>query len=275
LSVERWSDAKAQCTIAPDDLCPDRPLEGRFLGRCADLPAAEVLRDPFRIYAFCDRTQRDHAEKFDYCSPSKDVADHASKLNELASIVCRTAQDSDVLIFCDSDAFPIRDITDYLRSRLTRWPLLAVQRLENAGDMQPHPCFCATTAGFWQRIGGDWRSGPMWTNAYGQVVTDVGAKLLRSLQLNGMDWGKMHRSNRVNLHPLLFAVYDGVVYHHGAGSRRSIGGRVVRQGELSGLDPAEFASRKAALKQEARDAAARVLDIIWRERDDELRALLC
>ncbi|HSS69733.1 MAG TPA: hypothetical protein VLQ46_03665 [Casimicrobiaceae bacterium] len=235
----------------------------------------KYLRDPFRIYAFCDRTQRDHAEKFDYCSPSKEFADHASKLNELAGIVCRTAEDSDVLIFCDSDAFPIQDITEYIASGLARWPLIAVQRLENAGDMQPHPCFCATTAGFWRRIGGDWRGGPTWTNVYGQVVTDVGAILLRSLQLNGVDWGKMLRSNQVNLHPLLFAVYDGVVYHHGAGSRRSIGGRVVRHGPLAQLESEEFVRRKAELKQEIRDASARVLDIIWRERDDELLALLC
>jgi hypothetical protein len=235
----------------------------------------KYIREPFRIYAFCDGTRRDHSAKFDYCSPIKGVADHASKLNELASVVCRAAEDSDILIFCDSDAFPIQDITGYIGSGLSRWPLLAVQRLENAGDMQPHPCFCATTAGFWRRIGGDWRSGPTWTNAYGQLVTDVGAKVLRSLQLHGDDWGKMLRTNRVNLHPLLFAVYDGVVYHHGAGSRRSIGGRVVRQGELSGLDPAAAAERKAQLKQDMRVASQRVLAIIWRERDDELLALLC
>jgi hypothetical protein len=235
----------------------------------------KYIRDPFRIYAFCDRTQRDHSAKFDYCSRVKDVADHATKLNGLASLVCESACDDDILVFCDSDAFPVRDITDWLRAELARWPLVAVQRLENAGDPQPHPCFCLTTAGLWRRIGADWRSGPTWTNAYGQTVTDVGAKVLRSLELNGLQWGKMLRSNRVNLHPLLFAVYDGVVYHHGAGSRRSIGGRVVRQGELSQLDPAEFARRKSQLKQEIMDASARVLDMIWRERDDELLALLC
>jgi hypothetical protein len=235
----------------------------------------KYIRDPFKIFAFCDRTRHDHSKKFDYCSPARGIKDHASKLNSLASVVCRTAQDDDVLIFCDSDAFPLRDITDYGRSALAKWPLVAVQRLENAGDMQPHPSFCMTTAGVWRRIGGDWRTGPTWVNSYGQVVTDVGAKLLRSLTLRGMQWGQMRRSNRVNLHPLLFAVYDGVVYHHGAGSRLSIGGRVVRQGELSRLDPAEVARRKAQLRQEIADASHRILDIIWRGRDDELLALLC
>ncbi|MDQ2963122.1 MAG: hypothetical protein M3R31_08195 [Pseudomonadota bacterium] len=235
----------------------------------------KYILHPFKIFAFCEGTRHDHAAKFDYCSPVKGIVDHASKLNALASVVCDSAHDDDVLIFCDSDAFPVRDITDYIRSGLARWPLVAVQRLENAGDVQPHPCFSMTTASFWRRIEGDWRAGPTWTNSHGQVVTDVGANLLRSLWLNGVEWGKMRRSNRLNLHPLLFAVYDDVVYHHGAGSRPSIGGRAVRHGELSRLDPAEAAHRSSKLQQEIADASRRLLEIISRGRDDELLALLC
>ena len=235
----------------------------------------KYLRDPFRIYAFCDRTREDHSAKFDYCSPVKGVVDHASKLNALAAVVCESAHDDDVLLFCDSDAFPIRDITEYVRDGLRRWPLVAVQRLENAGDMQPHPCFAVTTAGLWRRIGGDWRPGPTWTNAYGQTVTDVGANLLRSLTLKRIEWGKMIRSNRVDLHPLLFSVYDGVVYHHGAGSRPTIGGRAVRQRELSALDRDDAARRSAELQRDIAEGSRRVLDILGRDRDDELVALLC
>jgi hypothetical protein len=235
----------------------------------------KYIRDPFRIFAFCDGTRYDHSKKFDYCSPVKGLVDHATKLNALADVVCGTAQDSDVLVFCDSDAFPLRDITDYIRSQLAKWPLVAVQRLENGGDFQPHPCFSMTTAGVWRRIGGDWRAGPTWTNSFGQIVTDVGANLLRSLELKGVEWGKMRRSNRVNLHPLLYAVYDGIVYHHGAGSRPSIGGRAVRQGKLSRFDPTEAARRSSQLQEEIANTSRRVLDIVWRERDDELLALLC
>ncbi len=235
----------------------------------------KYIRDPFRIYAFCDGTKNDHSAKFDYCAPEKGIVDHASKLNALAAVVCESAHDDDVLIFCDSDAFPVRDVTGYIRDGLRRWPLVAVQRLENAGDMQPHPSFAVTTAGFWRRIGGDWRPGPTWSNAYAQVVTDVGANLLRSLTLNNVAWGKMIRSNRVNLHPLLFSIYDDVVYHHGAGSRPTIGGRAVRQRELSALDREEAARRSKELQQEIAEGSRRVLDILWRDRDDELIALLC
>ena len=235
----------------------------------------KYIHDPFRILAFCEGTRHDHSTKFDYCSPVKGIVDHATKLNALADIVCDTAQDGDMLIFLDSDAFPVRDITDYIRSELAMWPLVAVQRLENAGDIQPHPCFSITTAGFWRRIGGDWRAGPTWRNSAGQVVTDVGANLLRSLTLKGIEWGKLHRSNRVNLHPLFFAVYGGIVYHHGAGSRPSIGGRAMRHAELSQLDPEEAACRSSQIRQETANVSRRILDIVSRGRDDELLALLC
>jgi hypothetical protein len=235
----------------------------------------KYIRDPFRIYAFCDETRHDHSTKFDYCSPVKGMVDHATKLNALAEKVCSTALDDDVLIFCDSDAFPVRDITDYIRTELTKWPLVAVQRLENAGDIQPHPCFGMTTVGFWRRIRGDWRAGPTWTNSLGQVVTDVGANLLRSLTLKGVDWGKLHRSNRVNLHPLFFAVYGGIVYHHGAGSRPSIGGRSMKHNELSHLGPEQADRRVLQIREETVKVMRRVLDIVARGRDDELLALLC
>jgi hypothetical protein len=232
------------------------------------------IREPFDVYAFCDRTRNDHSSKFDYCSPERGIVDHASKLNALAAAACARASDGDVLVFCDSDAFPVRDITGYIREQVARWPLVAVQRLENAGDIQPHPSFAITTAGFWRRIGGDWRAGPTWTNADGKTVTDVGANLLRSLTLQEVAWGKMLRSNRTSLHPLLFSIYDNVVYHHGAGSRPTIGGRVVRQRELAGLASGEAARRSAELQREIAEASRRILDILWRDRDDELIALL-
>jgi hypothetical protein len=235
----------------------------------------KYIGEPFKVYAFCDGTKHDHSAEFDYLSPLKDVTDHASKLNELARVVCATARDDDVLIFCDSDAFPVRDITGYMRTALARWPLVAVQRLENAADMQPHPCFTVTTAGLWRRIGGDWRAGPTWINSNGQQVTDVGARLMRKLRRKGIEWGKMLRSNRVNLHPLLYAVYDGVVYHHGAGSRPTIGGRAIRQRELEHLDRDEAARKSSLMQKEIAETSRRILDIVSRERDDELIALLC
>jgi hypothetical protein len=98
--------------------------------------------------------------------------------------------------------------------------LAAVRRDENLGDPQPHPCFCITTVGFWNDIGGDWRAaGYTWTNSLGYRTSDVGGKLLGTLNDAGIRWRPLLRTNEVDLHHLWFAIYGDVVYHHGAGFR--------------------------------------------------------
>ena len=101
--------------------------------------------------------------------------------------------------------------------------LVAVQRYENNGDIQPHPCFCVTTIGFWRQIGGDWHAGETWLDRDDNEVTDVGGNLLAILKERDIHWLPLRRVNRVNPHPLLFGLYgddDGpIVYHHGAGFR--------------------------------------------------------
>lgn len=142
---------------------------------------------------------------------------HAQKLNALAKIVADSgAPPDDLLLFIDGDAFPIAPID---ASVLGGAPLTAVRRDENLHDRQPHPCFCLTTVGFWQSIGGDWEKGHHWTIAGGQQVSDVGGNLLGLLEGAGIEWRPLLRSNRVDLDPLLFGIYGDVVYHHGAGFR--------------------------------------------------------
>jgi hypothetical protein len=144
-------------------------------------------------------------------------ANHAEKLNELARRASAEADADDVLVFLDGDAFPIAPIRpDVLLAGVA---LAAVRRDENLGDPQPHPCFCCVRVGTWEEIGGDWREGPSWINAAGQEVTDVGARVGEALRTAGQPWRALRRSNRRDLDPLFFAVYGGLVYHHGAGFR--------------------------------------------------------
>src|ERR1700722_1894026 len=107
---------------------------------------------------------------------------HASKLNDLASIIAEDSSPSDILIFLDGDAFPIAPITPWVEDMLGTVPLAAVRRDENLGDCQPHPSFCATTSGFWKEIEGDWRPGGKWINTAGREVADVGGNLLYNLR---------------------------------------------------------------------------------------------
>jgi hypothetical protein len=191
------------------------------------------LRRRVRIYAFLNDVPGDHAHKFDYVSRER-IDSHALKLNRLAAVACaRAEREEDILVFIDGDAFPINDLGDYLDRRLATHPLIAVQRRENLGDCQPHPCFAATTAGLWQRVGGDWTEGFSWQTSDGHLKTDVGGNLLAILKDHGVDWFPMLRSNRLNPHPLLFAIYDDIVYHHGAGFRSGV----------SHLDQARFGLR--------------------------------
>jgi len=180
---------------------------------------ARHVRAPFRVYAWLNDLPEGHAGKYFY-STTEPVESHAVKLNRLAEIAAgHGAAPDDWLMFLDGDAFPVGDVVAFGEDKLARHPLAAVQRRENNGDLQPHPCFCLTTVGFWQAIGGDWREGHRWPNRQGEPVTDVGGNLLGILERRGIAWYPMLRSNKRDLHPLFFGLYEDLVYHHGAAFR--------------------------------------------------------
>lgn len=134
----------------------------------------------------------------------------------------------DWLLFVDGDAFPVADVTAYGNEKLAQFPLVAVQRFENNEDRQPHPCFCLTTVAYWRDIKGTWKPGFQWTNPQKQQITDVGGDLLGILQERGDDWYPMLRSNRAKYHPVFFALYDGLAYHHGAGFRKGCSRKAIK-----------------------------------------------
>ena len=183
------------------------------------------------------------------------IFSHTEKLNALAQTIAAEADPDDVLLFLDGDAFPIASVAPFLEEKLAHWPLAAVRRDENLDDVQPHPAFAATTVGFWQEIGGDWNPGYTWPNSAGKEVTDAGGNLLGILRERGIEWYPLLRTNRRNLRPLWFAVYDDLVYHHGAGFR---GGLCRRDREAIGrvpeppADPRSGASARERLLWELR-----------------------
>jgi hypothetical protein len=201
------------------------------------------------------------------------IFSHTEKLNALAETIAAEAAPDDVLLFLDGDAFPIARVRPFLEEKLARYPLAAVRRDENLDDEQPHPAFCATTVGFWQEIGGDWNPGYMWRNAAGKEVTDAGGNLLGILRERGVEWYPLLRTNRRNLRPLWFAVYDDLVYHHGAGFR---GGLCRRDREAIGRvtepppDPPAGASARERMAWKLRAQKWYWVDkrpVVRRERD--------
>lgn len=177
------------------------------------------LKSPYRVYAWFNDVIPARPDRY-FFSSFEPVREHPFKLNILGDVIRLSAEsDEDIVIFLDGDAFPIADVETYLAEKLPVHKLVAVQRRENNGDIQPHPCFCATTVGFWKRIKGDWKKGYKWQNAQGEWITDVGGNLLKQLQDERVNWYPMVRSNRRNPHPVLFGIYDSLIYHHGAGFR--------------------------------------------------------
>lgn len=173
----------------------------------------------YRIHAFLNGIDPTPYEDRIHTIRTDPIVAHIKKLDWLADYICGIASPEDIILFIDGDAFPIADIGAYLKEHLSYAPLVAVQRLENNGDPQPHPSFCATTVRFWKEIDGTWEQGPRWRTSGGRTRTDTGARLWLILKKKGTDWVKMLRTNRFDMHPLWFGVYEDLVYHHGAAFR--------------------------------------------------------
>jgi hypothetical protein len=172
---------------------------------------------PHRIYASLEGIPADYSGRFDVVIPS--MGRHEGKLNLLASEVSRSGSATDLIMFLDGDAFPVGDIHELCGAADTTHDVVAVQREENLGDIQPHPLFAIMTLRAWRSLHGDWSPGSMWFNSAGNAVTDVGGNMLHAIKSADASWRRIFRSNRRNLHPVWFGVYGDVIYHHGAGFR--------------------------------------------------------
>lgn len=213
---------------------------------------AENLDRPYRTYAHLDGDALAHAERFDESFTGERVH-HWKKIDDLGATICAQAAGDDVLLFLDGDAFPIADLGEALDRMLAGHSLAAIRRTENLGDPFPHPSFCATTAGFWRNSGATWIGGHQWHNAVGESVTDTGANLLKLLEDMEVDWLPLSRTNARDLHPILFGVYADLVYHHGAGFRRTLTRTDQIEIEREALEPPHGGEVPDALRKRLTD----------------------
>lgn len=174
---------------------------------------------PYRVYAYLNDIDQEHNKKFDVILDDDDPG-HDVKLDKLARrIIDDGARDEDWIIFIDGDAFPIAPVHAGLKDFVKAHELVAVQRTENLGEKQPHPCFCITTVALWKRIKGTWAMGYKWLSALGMPTTDVGGELLSIVDKHQINWLPLRRTNTLNLNSVFYAIYGNIVYHHGAGFR--------------------------------------------------------
>jgi len=147
---------------------------------------------------------------------------HAYKMNYLASLINLSQEDeNDLLVFLDPDALPLRSGWDnFIIDALKEYSAAAISREENIEPLlmdhqkpYPHPCFFATTLGFWKK------NNLSWDLDASQGAHCAGVLLKQWLDKKGHKWAKLLRTNCFNLHPLNFGIYGGLIYHHGSGNR--------------------------------------------------------
>jgi hypothetical protein len=217
-----------------------------------DIQASYLRRHmsvPYQTWGSIEGIDSSYASRLDRVFEQR--GPHAGKLNHLALEICHVAADEDLIMFLDGDAFPVADPMPVITDALDSAPLLAVRRAENLDEPQPHPSFCVTTVATWRSLPGDWSVGPVFSAVRGRRVSDVGANLLRTLELSGVPWVPLLRTSGSRVHPLYFGIYGGVIYHHGAG---------FRDGGLSRVD--SHLMRTRALEQSAHNPARRLLSAL-------------
>ena len=202
------------------------------------------------VWAFCDGFDiSPHLEKFHFCengdrpgNRSRGSPNHWGKLNRLTELVLESGPaPDDILIWMDSDAFPIAPMGDYLKARFRRFPFLAINRFENHRDVIPHPSFACTTVRFCRRHGLNWRGG---AGAAEGGLRDTGGHLYLYLRDRGIAWYRLRRTASLTSHPVHFTIYDRVIYHHACGSR----GRSCRL-DLKSKRPRERFNEKAMFQE--------------------------
>jgi len=153
----------------------------------------------------------------------------AQRIAETTGVVLRAMdnegdiQDDDLIIIMDADCLPIsKDFIPHIRTYLDKTPIVMACEPEHEHQLvrMPHPFFVAFK---------------------GKTLHEKdseGNSLMKCLstrvEISGNWWGLLmnwhdekgvttiERTNIVNLHPLYYGIYDDVLYHHWAGSRKMI-----------------------------------------------------
>ena len=197
----------------------------------------------YKVWSYCDGFDvSSYKDKFHFCESwqrkdnqkmnegNKMSSDHSTKLDDLTTFVCNDpdTKDDDIMIWMDSDAFPVNNVNNYVTKKLSKYPLLGVNRKENPnGDVIPHPSFVCSTAIFWRQHKWSWSGCQLVRKLSTRKrfntggTHDTGGKLYLHLLINNIDWYRMHRTHSLTAHPVNFTIYDDLIYHHGSGSRRS------------------------------------------------------
>lgn len=187
-------------------------------------------KSEYRVYVVVYRTKMPQ----DFVLPENyeviDLGDRTDIVNEhyliiescYDNFVKERVADDDIVIYMDSDAFPIDNWTGKIKNYLEENHICAVYRYEDRGVLQPdeyypypHLCFYSfkkkdrETYGFRHEL-------PPGFPCPGFTINDV----VRNKNLRVKE---LVRTNKFNNHPTMFGVYDDIIYHQSSGSRTIVG----------------------------------------------------
>jgi len=187
----------------------------------------------FKIYTIYNKMDMsNHENQFNYCKwgrvRNKGVNfdgiplrswNHWTKLDNLTNMVVNDddTNDDDILIWLDCDAFPVADVNDFIDSKLKEFEFFAINRKEMNNSVIPHPSFAGCKVKLWKKFNLSWEGIPH--APLGEETHDTGGKMYAILQKNNIEWYKLNLSHSLTPHTYYFAIYDSLIYHHGAGTR--------------------------------------------------------
>ena len=190
------------------------------------------IKVPYKTYAVYSHMSKDVYDKrrtqYDYFL-DKEEGIHVHKNGKyhltdghrhILPLIKENIKPGDIFLRLDSDAFLINDIDENFINLVNEKEFIAVHEPQHEWDLDyktPHPSLWAFPTDF---LNTDL------SNAMSTLQEDGHSNwwggVVNWLQKNNIEWHSLERSNKVNLHPLYYAIYDDIVYHHWAGSRNMI-----------------------------------------------------
>ena len=205
---------------------------------------ARFISEPYKVYARLGEEpfkfkENEKGERIKYSDTTISYDKHKHKfdgaisgaqhwtysMGKLVDYVLKNfeVKSDDTILLLDSDAFPIAPMGDFLEKKLEEYPFVSAQEPMHEWDRNPlylipHPMFMAFKA---KHIIED-----NLTDYLREIIKDKNDNwwggTINWLKERGYYYYPLTRSNKTDLHPLYYAIYDDLIYHHWAGSRNMI-----------------------------------------------------
>jgi len=198
----------------------------------------KFIKTPYKVYTklgnMGDDMFKKHSHKFHYCAPGKENEKSHVTVGMKLSIdeIKKECKPDDIIMIIDSDAFLI-DNLDRLTELFKKTSFISVHEPEHEIDTNrliPHPMFFMFKAESLSVKKEFSLFGISCCKDLEFVLTNIlddgtgtwWGGLLSYMSQNKLTYSAVRRTNKINLHPLYFGIYDDIIYHHWAGSRKMI-----------------------------------------------------